>query len=219
MSENNIKKAIDSVEPSSGAKERMYRNIIKKAQQAAPTQMPAEPAKEKQTKKKTVPFVRYVLPIAACFCLLIIGVVTFFPGSTPTQPDISLVEGGNPFVEVENADAFKALSITLDAPEGAQEVFYAIIDGKIAEIQFVMNGKSYHARASAQEGDFSGLNGEESGAEAVDAKTNATLVNVTVNSEIYRKINWTNGKINYCLYGTDGADKDQILSVYKALKK
>lgn len=37
--------------------------------------------------------------------------------------------GANPFEEVERADDFKALSIMMDAPDGAQEVSYAIIGG------------------------------------------------------------------------------------------
>ena len=213
MSEKKIKESIDAIEPKLGAKERMYQNIMKKAQQAAPAEKPAEP------KKEVIPFVRYALPIAACLCLVVIGAAKFLPGSTPPQPGESYVEGGNPFVEVESAEAFKALSITLDAPDGAQEVSYAVIDGEIAEVRFTLNGKSYLARASAQEGDFSGLYGQESGAETVDAKTNAILIRVDLGTGVYQKITWTNGKINYCLYGTDGADKSQVLAVYETLKK
>lgn len=213
MSEKKIKESIDAIEPEAGAKERMYQNIMKKAQQAAPAEKPAEP------KKKVIPFVRYALPIAACLCLVMIGVAKFLPGNTPMHPDESNVQGGNPFVEVEDAEAFRALSVTLDAPEGAQETSYAIIDGKIAEIQFELNGKSYLARASAQEGDFSGLNGKDRLQETIDAKNNAVLTEVQTDLCAYYKIVWTNGKINYCLYGTDGADKSQVLAVYESLKK
>ena len=213
MSEMKIKESINAIEPEVGAKERMYQNIMKKAQQAAPAEKSAEP------KKKPIPFVRYALPIAACLCLVMIGVAKFLPGNTPMRPDESNVQGGNPFVEVENAEAFKALSVTLDAPEGAQETSYAIIDGKIAEIQFELDGKSYLARASAQEGDFSGLNGEDRSQETIDAKNNAVLTEVQTDLQTYYKIVWTNGKINHCLYGTDGADKSQVLAVYESLKK
>ena len=40
--------------------------------------------------------------------------------------------GANPFEEVERADDFKALSIMMDAPDGAQEVSYAIIGGVLS---------------------------------------------------------------------------------------
>ena len=199
MSEKKIKESIDAIEPEAGAKERIYQNIMKKAQQAVPVEKPAEP------KKKPIPFVRYALPIAACLCLVVIGVAKFLPGNTPMRPDESNVQGGNPFVEVESADAFRSL--------------YAIIDGKIAEIQFKLDGKSYLARASAQEGDFSGLNGEDRSQETIDAKNNAVLTEVQTDLQTYYKIVWTNGKINHCLYGTDGADKSQVLAVYESLKK
>lgn len=95
MSEKKIKDSIDNIEPASGAKERMYRNIMKKAAQAAPEEKPAEP------KKKPIPFVRYALPIAACLCLMVIGVAKFLPGITPAGPGESTVLGGSPFVEVK----------------------------------------------------------------------------------------------------------------------
>ena len=212
MSEKKIKESINAIGPEAGAKERMYQNILKKAQQAAPAEKPAEP------KKKGIPFVRYALPIAACLCL-VLGLAHWLPSAPATDPTEGGVQIANPFVEVESADDFKALSITLDAPDGAGEVSYAVIDGKIAEVRFTLDGKSYLARASAQEGDFSGLYGQESGAETVDAKTNAILVGVDLDTGTYQKITWTNGKINYCLYGTDGADTSQVLAVYEALKK
>lgn len=213
MSEMKIKESINAIEPEVGAKERMYQNIMKKTQQAAPAEKPAEP------KKKVIPFVRYALPIAACFCLLVLAVTRFLPAKAPTEPSENDVLAGNPFVEVQSADDFKLLAITLDAPDGAQETSYAIIDGKIAEIQFELDGKRYLARASAQEGDFSGLNGKERSQETMDAKNNAMLTEVQTDLRTYYKIVWTNGKINYCLYGTDGADELQTIAVYKAIKK
>lgn len=213
MSEKKIKDSIDNIEPASGAKERMYRNIMKKAAQAAPEEKPAEP------KRNSAGILRYILPVAACFCLLVIGIARFLPGITPAGPGESTVLGGSPFVEVKNAEAFKALSITLDAPEGAQNTSYAIIDDKIAEVDFELDGKNYLARASAQDGDFSGLNGQEFSEETIDAETNAILVSVNTGTGNYQKIIWTDGRINYCLYGTDGANREQIISVYQALKK
>ncbi len=211
MNGNDIKKAIDSVEPESGAKERMYKNIMNKAAAAA-----AE--KEDAPKKKTAVFYRSVLSAAACVCVIAFGLAWFFGGGVQ-QPTENSVLGGNPFVEVENADAFKAFSVTLDAPDEAQDVSYAVIDGRIAEVRFTLDGRSYLARASDSEGDFSGLNGSESEAETVDAKTNAVLVSVAGADGVIRKISWTNGKINYCLFGTDGAEKDEVTAAYRALKK
>ena len=63
-------------------------------------------------------------------------------------------------------------------------------------------------------GDFSSLE-----AALNVAKTNAILVSVSLDTRVCQKISWTNGKINYCLYGTDGADRNEVISAYKALKK
>lgn len=208
MSENRIKDAIGSVEPAPGAKERMYRNIMDKAAQQ--TQEP---------KKQPVRFTRYALPIAACLCIAIIGLVKILSPDAAVGPGEETVLGGNPFVEVESADAFRELSITLDAPEGAENVSYAIIDGQIAELRFSLGGKSYLSRASAQEGDFSGLIGEELSSETVDAQNNAVLIELRSDGADYTKLVWTNGKINYCLYSLDGADREQLLLAYEALKK
>lgn len=63
------------------------------------------------------------------------------------------------------------------------------------------------------------MNGEDRSQETIDAKSNAVLTEVQTDLQTYYKIVWTNGKINYCLYGTDGADKSQVLAVYESLKK
>ena len=208
MNENKIKEAISSVEPEAGAKERMYRNIMDKA--AKTSQKP-----EKQPLRLS----RYALPVAACLCFVIAGLVHFLSPGGDIAPNEDIVMGGNPFVEVESAEAFSELSITLDAPEAAQNVSYAVIDGKIAQVQFELDGKSYIARASAQDGDFSGIIGEESLIETVDAKTSAVLGMVQSDGASCYKIVWTNGKVSYCLYGTDGAEREQLIAAYEALKK
>ncbi len=208
MNENKIKKAISSVEPEAGAKERMYRSIMAKA--AEQTQKSAKPP---------VRLTRCALPIAACLCVVIIGLVHFLSPDTDIAGNEGTVMGGNPFVEVEGADAFREISVTLDAPGSAEDVSYAVIDGKIAQVTFSFEGKGYLSRASAQEGDFSGLNGDELSSETVDAENNAVLIKLRSDGASVYKLTWTNGKVNYCLYGTDGATAEQIMSVYDALKK
>lgn len=214
MSENRIQDAINSVEPEAGAKERMYQNILKKAQQAS---VPAETPAEK--KKKPIPFVRYALPVAACFCLLVIGATHLLPWNTPNDPNGGNMQVSNPFAEVSSAEDFKTIGITLDAPAGAQNVQYTIIDNEIAEVRFEMDGKNYTARASAQSGDFSGLYGSEEEIETIDAAQDAVLSAVQIDGSQYYKIVWTNGKVSYCLYGTDGAAIEQIKAVYDSIVK
>ena len=214
MSEKRIQDAINSVEPEAGAKERMYQNILKKAQQqSAPAEAPVE------KKKKPIAFVRYALPIAACFCLLVIGLTRFLPGSSPVSLDSSNLQGGNPFVEVDGSDDFLSIGIRVEAPSDAENAVYTIIDGQIAEICFEQKGKEFVVRASAQSGDFSGLNGNEEELETIDATQNAVLSAVRIDDTQWYKITWTNGKVNYCLYATDGADREQTIAVYESIKK
>jgi len=201
VNEQKIKDAIDAIEPGADAKERMRQNIMRKA--------------TAQTERPRIRWGQYALPMAACFCLIVIVLSHLGPSQDPAEGGML---GGNPFVEVESAEAFQTIGITLDAPAGAQEISYALIDGEIAEVRFKLEDKSYLARASAKEGDFSGLSGTELSEETVDAQTNARLIEVQTTDMTYQKLIWTNGTINYCLYSMDGAGREQVLSAYEVLK-
>ncbi len=212
MSEKKIKEAIDAIEPESGAKERMYQNIMKKAQQqAAPAVEPAE------QKKRPMRLVRYALPIAACFCLLIAGASYFLPRSQQDSQEGGNVQTPNPITEVENADAFVSMGIHMDAPAGSTNVSYQIIDGQIACVEFDQGGHHFYLRASAQSGDFSGLYGTESEPQPVDAENNAVLSSVDIGTALCYRVFWTNGKINFYLFNTDGADSEMLMTIYYSI--
>lgn len=67
----------------------------------------------------------------------------------------------NPILEVEDASAFLALGLKLDAPAGAENVRYSIIDGDLAQVLFSLDGADYTYRASKTlEGDISGIYAE-----------------------------------------------------------
>ena len=125
--ENKIKAALDGIEPDAGAKERMYANILQKAA--------AEKAKAKKT--PTAKILRYALPIAACLCIAVVGVLRFVPG-TPEMTEPPLVQATSPVEDVENAAAFAPLGVVIDAPAGADDVTYAIISGETACVSFRM---------------------------------------------------------------------------------
>ena len=256
MSENKIKKAIDGIEPENGARERMYRNIIKKAQlqgsdNAADADNGSRPASDMSENTSSVmrkapnvnartagndnadgrqivsadgsahragllKFVRRALPIAACFCLIAVGVARFALDDSRRMPDESGVQGGSPFVDVSSADAFADIGIKLDAPAGSDNAEYAVIDGSIASVRFMYDGVEYTARASAQNGDFSGVNGRELSSESVDAKNDAVLTVLLVDETEYQKVTWTDGRNNYCLLAA-AADGNAIIDVYKAI--
>ena len=63
---------------------------------------------------------------------MLLGLARLLPGTPTTDPTEGGVQIANPFVEVESAEDFKALSIPLDAPNGAEEASYATIGGVLS---------------------------------------------------------------------------------------
>lgn len=207
-----IGRAIESIEPRDGAKERMLANIKRKA---------AEQNREtSETKKKALPFAKiakWAMPIAACIVVAIVGIKVIPSLDAPEEPSNVLV--GSPFVTVDSADEFeKQLGIAIDAPEGASGVEYAIIDSNIAEVYFSYDENAYCLRASEQSGDFSGLNGVEAATEQLDSANNAVLTTVRSGDQTFLKLTWTDGKVNYSLSNTDGGNKDEINEIYRLVK-
>ena len=144
MSENEVKKAFNAIEPEDGTRERMYANILKKAaaqRAAAPEENADAPAAESNASPKTVPLpARRPTPrwkrysaMAACLALvttLTIGFLhPFFAGdSEGNEPPVL---GGSPFGDVQSAADFEEkLGFVIDAPEGAENVTYCIYDGE-----------------------------------------------------------------------------------------
>lgn len=164
-----IKKAMDHIEPSDAAKDRMYRNILKKA--SAQTE-------EKTAKSHFSParIARFAPPVAACLCIVVLGVTRFLPGGVPddTVIDDPPVLEGNPYAEAESAEDFFSLGITLDAPSEAENKQYAVIGGELCEVEFDYSGHSYTLRA-AKDGDPSGINGQKLSQEPVENGGNASL--------------------------------------------
>ena len=202
--EDRIPESIEDIEPSAGAKERMLANIRRKAaeQNAMKVHEPAPQAKAASMNKvtSTSAILKWAMPMAACLV-------------------IAIVQIGNPFVSVEGAQEFKTkLGIVLNAPEGAENVEYTIIDNEMANIDFNYAEHSYTLRASKQGGDFSGLYGTDAGSEQIDSSTDALLTAIRSEEEIYRKLEWTDGKIRYVLLNTDGADPEQMKEIYKKVK-
>ena len=206
--------AIDGIAPQAGAKERIYQSILKKSE--------AEKAEKAVKKKKAAYFMRYALPIAACICLVIVGTARLNLGKTPVVTDEGML-ATVPFTAVESADDFAEIGIELDAPEGAEDIFYSIIDGKIASVTFTYEEKSYEVRASEQSGDFSGIvteGSEISDGESIDAKSGAVLYKITSGDDEYTLIAWSDGRVNYRLFGVIPSEKvggDEIAEVYRLI--
>lgn len=214
---NNVQKAIDTIEPAAGAKERMLANIQRKAALQTPPE-----SKKTQTKKPSVLSLRkWALPVAACLAIAVIGAAALpnilKPGSDPNI--VSQTETGNPFVEVDGADAFeRQLGIRIDAPDGAEDISYHIIDGKIADVDFAKGNHRYNLRASKENDDFSGLYGTEAKTEPLDSEKNVLLTVIQDEDDFFTKITWADNGVNYILSNTDGASENDLKAVWDRVK-
>ena len=228
MSENEVKKAFNAIEPEDGTRERMYANFLKKAaaqRAAAPEENADAPAAESNASPKTVPLpARRPTPrwkrysaMAACLALvttLTIGFLhPFFAGdSEGNEPPVL---GGSPFEDVQSAADFEEkLGFVIDAPEGAENVTYCIYDGEIARVDFTLDGYGYTYEAAKLDGNFSRVEGEAVGSTALNAEYGAVLDRVS--PDIWRA-HWSRDGVSCYLTNFDGAEESAITEVANAL--
>ena len=228
MSENEVKKAFDVIEPEDGAQERMYANILKKAaaqHAAAPEENADAPAAESNASSKTVPLpARRPTPrwkrysaMAACLALmttLTIGFLhPFFAGDSERDEPPLMV--GSPFEDVQSAANFEEkLGFVIDAPEGAENVTYCIYDGTIARVDFTLDGHGYTYEAAKLDGNFSRAEGEAVDSTALNAEYGATLDRVSPDTW---RAHWNRDDVSYYLTNFDGAEESAITEVANAL--
>ena len=230
MSENEVKKAFNAIEPEDGTRERMYANILKKAaaqRAAAPEENADAPAAESNASPKTVPLpARRPTPrwkrysaMAACLALvttLTIGFLhPFFAGdSEGNEPPVL---GGSPFGDVQSAADFEEkLGFVIDAPEGAENVTYCIYDGEIARVDFTLDGRGYTYEAAKLDGNFSRADGEAVGSTALNAEYGATLDRVPLDTW---RAHWNRDDVSYYLTNFDGAEESAITEIADTLMK
>lgn len=230
MSENEVKKAFNAIEPEDGTRERMYANILKKAaaqRAAAPEENADAPAAESNASPKTVPLpARRPTPrwkrysaMAACLALvttLTIGFLhPFFAGdSEGNEPPVL---GGSPFGDVQSAADFEEkLGFVIDAPEGAENVTYCIYDGEIARVDFTLDGRVYTYEAAKLDGNFSRADGEAVGSTALNAEYGATLDRVSLDTW---RAHWNRDDVSYYLTNFDGAEESAITEIADTLMK
>lgn len=209
-----IKNSIESIEPREGAKERMLANIRLKAAAENSQKAPAAKGKTPMFMK----IAKWALPLAACLVVAVTAVKVIPILTAPPESDQGAMVG-NPFEQVNSPEEFeKRLGITLDAPEGASEIEYSIIDDTAADIRFTFGKNAYCLRASTQSGDFSGVNGVEAASEQIDSENSAVLFTIKSGADNFLKLTWSDGKVNYILSNTDGGSADEIKRIYELIK-
>ena len=221
MNENEIKKAFDEIEPENGAQERMYANILKKAavrngtQTDAPVQQDGEPLKtDPLHSRRPIPMWKRYSAIAACLALMATLTIGFLhpffarDGEGEEPP----VMGGSPFEDVQSAADFERLGFSIDAPEGAEEVSYCILDGEIAQVNFTLDGHSYLYRAAELSGDFSGA-GSVTFVKELDAVHDAVL---ECAPDVWR-VRWNDGGVQYYLLHFGDAGEEAVTAAAELL--
>lgn len=108
-------------------------------------------------------------------------------------------------------DDIKAAGLDITLPEGAEVIFCNIWKDGQLDVRFSLNGHDYYYSAAETEGDFSGIYGIVAESENIP-DTNAVL---DTTSEGYFKSRWNGEKYYYCFSNTDGADKDDMISLIK----
>lgn len=212
-----IKNSIEGIEPREGAKERMLANIRQKAQAQNSQSVQTAPA-AKRNAPMFMKIAKWALPIAACLVVAVTAVKVIPILTLPSESDQGAMIG-NPFELVNSPEEFKKrLGITLDAPEGASEIEYSIIDNSTADIRFTFGKNTYCLRASEQSGDFSGINGVQAAAEQIDSENCAVLFTIKSGTDNFLKLTWTDGKVNYILSNSDGGSADEIKRIYELIK-
>ena len=222
MNENEVKTAFDEIEPESGAQERMYANILKKA--ASPAEESDAPAPEKDASATVVPlpsrrptpmWKRYSA-MAACLALVVTVTLGFLSpffsrGNEANEPPVMV---GSPFEDVQSAEDFEPLGFSIDAPEDAENVSYCIYDSAIARVDFTLDGHEYTYEAAQLNGNFSRAAGEAVGSVSLNAEYDATLDRLS--PDVWRA-HWSKDGVSYYLTNFDGAEESVITSVADTL--
>lgn len=194
--ENKIKEAFDQIELPEGAQERMYRNILKKAEL---TEIHEPPVKKKFTRNVW----RKYAAIAACL-IIFIAAGTFLPSilngdpAAPTVPDGPPVLVGSPFIDVSGPQDFETqLGFSINAPDGAEDASFCIAYENTAIVTFTWKGHSYDYSASKDAENLSGS------AEASDDTLSES---------------WQTDDMSFCLVNADGASQNQFDELVQTLR-
>ena len=229
MNENEVKTAFDEIEPESGAQERMYTNILKKAaaqKAAAPEEKTDAPAAENDASatvvflpvRRPTPMWKRCSAMAACLALVVTVTLGFLSPflSRDSEANEPPVMGSSPFEDVQSAEEFEALGFSIDAPEGAEDVAYCIYDGAIARVDFTLSGHDYTYEAAQLDGNFSRADGEAVGSVSLNAEYDATLDRLS--PDVWRA-HWNKDGISYYLTNFDGAEESAITEIADTLMK
>lgn len=202
MQEENIKLSLDSISASEETKNKIYLNVLEKTRK-----------KDEKKQKTSLSFkkaYRFVMPIAACVCIMLLSVTIIFGGNNSVSP-ISHRNSG--YVAVQSASDLESIGVYLTLPNSALSPTYEIVDGNIASVNFSIDGKTYFLKASKISGDFSGVTGEVISSESFLSKNDGVISIVSSFDITATKAYWTDGKVNFYLYTYDDITSSEFIDV------
>lgn len=93
-------------------------------------------------------------------------------------------------------------------------MYYCIYDGKIARVDFTLNGHEYTYEAAQLDGNFSRAEGDAVGSTALNAEYGATLDSLSPDTW---RAHWSKEGVNYYLSNFDGASEEAITAAAELL--
>lgn len=190
----------------------------------------AAPAGQKKKALRFTPWVRYA-SIAAC-AMLVIGVgifaITQHSGNiidTPAQSEEAdssdFVQSGNPYAEYDTLEeAENTIGFEISVPDsygGYTEPYYAVIEGKILEVQYY-NGDDrgmiiMKSRGSEDiSGDFNEYN------TVTETEVNGNTVTIKGNGDEFSLALWVSGDYSYSVSVSSGISENALKEIIEKIK-
>lgn len=221
-----IKKSIENIVPGNGAEERMYRNILRKAE-------------SKKAHAGKIIYTRFAAAAATAACITIaaaaiasrpndditeptpsesvtaVNTETTYTDFSGDPPPAGGIEGGvmvgNPFAQEYTIDDIRNWGIECVLPENAEEETFIIYDDELAEVRFTLDGHAFHYTISDNGGDLSGIYDETENIQNIDSD----IGTLETTKSGYYKAFWNGEKYFYCLSNTDGAEEGSVIQISK----
>lgn len=190
----------------------------------------AAPAEQKKKAMRFTPWVRYA-SIAAC-AMLVIGVgifaITQHSGNiidTPAQSEEAdssdFVQSGNPYTEYDTLEeAENTIGFEISVPDsygGYTEPYYAVIEGKILEVQYY-NGDDRGMIISKSRGseDISGDFNEYN--TVTETEVNGNTVTIKGNGDEFSLALWVSGDYSYSVSVSSGISENALKEIIEKIK-
>lgn len=190
----------------------------------------AAPAEQKKKAMRFTPWVRYA-SIAACAALVIgVGIfaITQHSGNiidTPAQSEEAdssdFVQSGNPYAEYDTLEeAENTIGFEISVPDsygGYTEPYYAVIEGKILEVQYY-NGddRGMIIRKSRGSEDISGDFNEYN--TVTETEVNGNTVTIKGNGDEFSLALWVSGDYSYSVSVSSGISENELKEIIEKIR-